>query len=142
MTKRKGYAEAVYNSGGVTLADGDEVGLFVDGSGNLLTSMGATIAGEDLTNDVLKVRIPGSYFQISSATTTVVKATAGYINSIICVGGTLGAVTVYDNTAASGAVIVPTVTPVAGGVLIKNVSFSTGLTILTAAATVITGSYV
>lgn len=38
MAKKKGIHLAVYNSGGVTLLDGDEVGLFVDSTGALLTS--------------------------------------------------------------------------------------------------------
>lgn len=99
------------------------------------------LAGEDAVNDVL--RVEGQYLPIaiSTAATTVVKNSAGYVNKIICVGGTLGNVTIYDNTAASGTIICPTVTPVANGVLIENVLFNTGLTIVTAAATVLTGSY-
>jgi len=98
-------------------------------------------AGEDLTNDVVKVENRGSYFNISTATTTTVKSTAGHVNKIRVIGGTLGAVTIYDNTAASGTVILPSVTPVADGVLLEDIDFATGLTIVTAAATVIAGSY-
>lgn len=77
---------------------------------------------------------------ISTATTTVVSATGtrGLITLRVA-GGTLGNVTVYDNGAASGTVLLPTVTPLSGVLLLENVPFNTGLTVVTAAATVITG---
>lgn len=86
------------------------------------------------------------YNGISTATTTVVKSGAGQLGRVVVLGGTLGAITVYDNTAASGAVIAPTFTPatLAGGgpgVYEFNVSFGVGLTIVTAAATVVTVIY-
>lgn len=87
------------------------------------------------------------YNAISTATTTVVDSSgAGQLNSLIVVGGTLGAITVYDNTAASGTVIVPTFTPVAmtgsgPQVYTLNVSYSVGLTVVTAAATALVVTY-
>lgn len=42
MAKQVGHALAVYNSAGITLTDGDETGLFVNGSGYLLTASGGT----------------------------------------------------------------------------------------------------
>ena len=104
-------------------------------------TLGSQIAGEDLTNEVQKVEQRGAGFNISSATTTTVRSGSGFIYNIRVIGGTLGAVTVYDNIAASGTVLCPTVTPVQNGILIENCTFGTGLTIVTAAATVITGSY-
>lgn len=98
-------------------------------------------AGEDITNDVTKVEQRYLNFNIASATTTLVKSGAGYIDEILVVGGTLGDVTIYNSLTAAGTVLLPTVTPVANGVLLKHVVFSLGLTIVTAAATVITGSY-
>lgn len=90
---------------------------------------------------MLKVESRYSGTAISTATTTTVKTGAGFIDRIRCIGGTLGNVTIYDNTAASGTVLLPTVTPVANGVLLEHIPFGTGLTIVTAAATVITVSY-
>jgi len=80
---------------------------------------------------------------ISSATTTVVKSGTGTLASITILGGTLGAITVYDNTAASGTTICPAFTPAAGSMetLTFNVGFTNGLTIVTAAATVLQVSY-
>ena len=81
------------------------------------------------------------YQGVSTATTTVVKTGAGQLGTLLILGGTLGAVTVYDNTAASGTVIAPTFTPGAAGALVFNCAFTTGLTIVTAAATSLTVLY-
>jgi hypothetical protein len=110
------------------------------GTGALKVSLASLIAGEDLAVGVMKTEKRGGYVSINSAATTLVKTGPGHINSLRVIGGTLGAVTVYDNTAASGTAIVPTVTPAAAGLLIEDVDFNTGCTILTAAATIITGS--
>lgn len=80
---------------------------------------------------------------ISSATTTTVKSGSGTLASITILGGTMGAITVYDNTAGSGTAICPAFTPAASSMetLTFNVGFKTGLTIVTAAATVLQVSY-
>lgn len=124
----------------VSLASSDGTSV-TDSSTGVKVTLGTKIAGEDLTNDVIKSETRGSSIAISTATTTTAKSGAGHLNTLRCVGGTLGNVTVYDNTAASGTVLLPTVTPVANGVLLENIDFSTGITIVTAAATVLTGSY-
>ncbi len=97
--------------------------------------------GADAVADVQRVERQLLPIAISTATTTVVKSGSGYCGVLRCVGGTLGNVTVYDNTAASGTILCPTVTPVADGVLIEDIVFNVGLTVVTAAATVLTGSY-
>lgn len=74
---------------------------------------------------------------ISTATTTTIKTGAGTIRQIRVIGGTLGNVTAYDNTAGSGTLLVPTVTPAAGQILLEDAAFTTGLTIVTAAATLL-----
>jgi len=81
---------------------------------------------------------------ITTATTTVVKSGPGRVGYITILGGTAGAITVYDNTAASGTVIVPTFTPGAVTVpvtIVLEVAFAVGLTIVTAAATILQVSY-
>jgi hypothetical protein len=78
---------------------------------------------------------------INTATTTVVSATGTRgVATLRVVGGTLGAVTVYNNGAASGTVIIPTVTPLSGAVLMENVPFDNGLTVVTASAMVVVGT--
>lgn len=107
----------------------------------LRVALGTTLAGEDVANDVQKVENRGLPANITTATTTTIKSGPGHINEIRVAGGVLGAVTIYDNTAGSGTVILPTVTPLQGQVLLSDVEFSTGLTIVTAAATILTLSY-
>ena len=124
-----------------TWTEGDQVLESMDLSGNQRTTLGTLIAGEDLTNNVLRTENHYSNFNINSATTTTVKSGAGYVDEIIIAGGTLGNVTIYDNTAGSGTVLCPTVTPVSGAIILKHCTIATGLTIVTASATVITGSY-
>ena len=98
-----------------------------------------TIAGEAIADDVLKVEMRGYYTSITTAATTVVKSGPGWFQGCRILGGTLGNVTVYDNTAASGAVVVAAFIPTASGdVANMNASFSVGLTVVTAAATNLT----
>lgn len=92
MAKRKGNAQAVYNASGITLVDGDETGLFVDGNGNTLFSSGSFAYGEDSTNNTQGVTFkPASSVAYSpagagaflAATIAVsVKGSAGMIKSV------------------------------------------------------------
>ena len=105
------------------------------------TSLATLIAGEDLTNDVLKIERRCSYVAISSATATVVKSGAGVLHRITVTGGTTGTIVIYDNTAGSGTKIADFDTINALASYELNVAFATGLTIVTSAATKITVSY-
>jgi hypothetical protein len=78
---------------------------------------------------------------IATATTTVVKAGPGTARKIWVAGGTLGAVTIYNNTAGSGTQLFPGLTPAANAVVMEDQAFDTGLTIVTAAATIIVCSW-
>lgn len=195
MAKRKGYAHAVYNLGGITLTDGDETDLFVDASGNLLTASGtgasanqvqgtaadnAAAVGnpvltggeynlstqtygdgdvattqmdvngntkvreqyaplyEDNVAGVAKTEQRFSATYISTATTTTVKSGAGFLHRLVVNGGTTGTIIIYDNTAGSGTIIASFDTTNAIQSLEFNVTFATGLTIVTSAATKIT----
>lgn len=135
----------VYNSTPSTRADGVINNITeVDSVGNAKTTLATSLAGEDLVNDVQKVEQRFSYATIKTATTTTIKAGAGFVHSISIIGGTLGAIAVYDNTAASGTEIIPSFTPTATlpcPTIILDESFSTGLTIITSAATIINVSY-
>ena len=77
---------------------------------------------------------------ILTATTTTVKTGEGLVHHLIAVGGTMGAVTIYDNTSAAGAVLFGPATPTAGGIIVADLPFGIGLTIVTAAATAISGA--
>lgn len=107
-------------------------------------TLNTKLAGEDIPNDVLKVEQRFLYQTITTATTTTIKSSSGFLRTITILGGTAGAITVYDNTAGSGTTICPTFTP--GAVtppvtLVFDCTFATGLTIVTGAATIIQVSY-
>lgn len=99
------------------------------------------IAGEDLTNNVMKTEQRFSYANITSATTTTVKSGSGFLHAITINTTAAGTITIYDNTAGSGTKIGTLEASVGEQTFTYNVAFSTGLTIVTAAASDITVSY-
>lgn len=124
--------------------DGDYATVNTDSTGHVWSREGFAPVYEDNTNGKAVVEHRYTYEAINTATTTVVKSGAGLVHTITIAGGTAGAITVYDNTAGSGTEIIPTFTPAAVDppvTLTLDVEFDTGLTIVTAAATVITVSY-
>lgn len=136
--------------GGVPFASAEQISLKQSGGG--VTPLGGvddaakvtkatTDAGEDVVNDVRKTETRGAAVNILTATTTTVKSGPGHLNHLIAVGGTMGNVTIYDNTEASGTVLFGPATPTAGGVIVADIEFAVGLTVVTAAATAISGSY-
>lgn len=104
-------------------------------------NLNTKIAGEDIANDILKVETRYSPSNITTATTTTVKSGAGFLHSITVNTTAAGAITIYDNTAASGTKIGTIKASVVEQTFFFDVSFSTGLTIVTAAASDITVSY-
>lgn len=113
-----------------------------------ITKFVPKLAGEDLTNDVMKVEQRFSYANITTATTTTVKSGAGFLHAITFNTPVASSViTIYDNTAGSGTKIgtitLPAVLLAQGAYTAPlNVSFTTGLTIVTAtAASDLTVSY-
>lgn len=83
-----------------------------------------------------------NYSNITSATTTVVKTGAGILHSITVNTTTAFTITVYDNTSAAGTKIATiAASPAIGSTFTYDVSFSTGLTIVTAGASDLTVSY-
>src|SRR5258706_5392909 len=88
----------------------------------------------------------GSGLHIAGAATTVVKSGAGVLRKIIINKAvSLGVITVYDNTAASGTVLAIITNPLALLASVVpidyDVKFSTGLTIVTSAADDLTVVY-
>lgn len=82
------------------------------------------------------LRAGDNYTNITTATTTAVKASSGNLKAIVVNAAvTTGTITIYDNTAASGTKIATITFPatlLANQVYIPyNVHFSTGLTIVT-----------
>lgn len=75
---------------------------------------------------------------ISTATDTVVKSGAGVLHTITIGETAAGAITVYDNTSATGTVIAVLKASIAEQTFTLDVAFNTGCTITTAAASKLT----
>lgn len=98
---------------------------------NLLGKVGIDQTTNGTTNGV---SITGnSFVNITTAATTVVKSGAGVLHSlsINSLGTVASVTTVYDNTAASGTKIATIDSLNLRGTVLYDVSFSTGLTIVT-----------
>jgi len=132
--------QARYLSTPEVLLDGQFAPSSCDANGNTKQSLGTTIAGEDIPNDVTKVEQRNNATYISTATTTVVKTGAGLLHTIVVQGGTTGTIIGYDNTAASGTILFSFDTTVALATYTFDVSFAVGLTVVTSAATKLTVS--
>ena len=78
---------------------------------------------------------------ISAATTTVVKSRAGILGSITVGETAAGAITVYDNTEASGTPILVLKASIAEQTFPLDIAFANGLTVVTAAASKVTVTY-
>lgn len=113
-------------------------------AGAVKTDMSTLLWGEDATNNVMRVEGQFSYTPITTATTTVIKASAGLLHAIIINKHVASqAITIYDNTSAAGTKI-GTITP--GAALLSDPPFpatydcvfGTGLTIVTAGASDLT----
>ena len=89
--------------------------------------------GVDPINSRLVVEQRFSYNHIATAVTTVVKNAAGFLHGIsVNTKGTVAStITIYDNIAGSGSVIGVIDSLNLAGLFILDVSFLTGLTIVT-----------
>jgi hypothetical protein len=131
----------VYQSTPDTLTTGQSAEVGLDINRNLRSSLGTLIAGEDIPNNRLKVVFPGTFTVISTAATTTVKSGAGYCFGILVTGGVSGTIIAYDNTAGSGTQIANFDQTNTMAFYPINASFSTGLTVVTGAATKLTLIY-
>jgi hypothetical protein len=86
------------------VAAADRVNAVYDLSGRAVVTQGTQLAGEDLTNNVLKVE--GQFSGTICAADTQIKATAGFLHTVTISCGdaapTAGSLIIYDNTAESG----------------------------------------
>lgn len=129
----------VYSTATITYADGSRVALQMDANGNLKTTLATLIAGEDSTNNVLKVEERFSYLNIAAGqATTAVKASAGFLHTITFNSAATATNTtvVYDNPSTSGTVIArpAATTATVPTTLTYDVAFVNGLTIITTTA--------
>jgi len=102
------FADGYVETSG-TYAEGAQLrGDRFDTGGNLKVTQGTLTSGEDQTNNVLRVEGQFSYSGNKTADTQV-KASAGYVHNLVCIGtdaaATAGTIILYDNTAESGTVV-------------------------------------
>lgn len=123
---------AVFNTSPTVRTNGQGGPLEADANGNLLSSLGTKIAGEDITND--RIKVEHQYSGVRYASDQLVKSGAGFLHTLTfsCndAAPTAGSIIVYDNTAESGTILYSeTFDTVAfrGYSVTLDVPFSTGL---------------
>lgn len=90
--------------------------------------LGSLLAGEDLTNDVLKTEDRSTYTNLSAS--ALIKTGAGRVKGFMVNSHTSGTLKLWDNTSAATTVLLNTITFAAGSGLMFNlpdVEFGTGL---------------
>ena len=130
-----------YNAVAPVLDDGDRGDDQLDVNSNRKMTLATLIAGEDLAADVQKVEQRYSNNYIATATTTTVKSGAGRLHAITIGETAAGAITVYDNTAGSGTILIVFKASIAEQTFILDIEFATGLTIVTAGASKLSVAY-
>lgn len=124
-----------------TWTEGSKVVESMDLSGNQRETLGTLIAGENLSTNRLQVEQTSNYAYISTATTTVVKSGSGFLHTLTVQGGTAGTIIIYDNTSAAVPIMLSFDSTASYETYEVDVSFATGLTVVTSAATKITVAY-
>ena len=99
-----------YNATAPTLDGGDRGDLELDVNGNLQVNQRTLQAGEDQTNDVMKVEGQFSYNNVTASGVTVVKGTAGFVHSVTLNNPVASGVFVLYDASGVGAGIVATIT--------------------------------
>jgi len=127
-------------TGAATAAQQPDFGTAGTPSPDVLTVQGIS-GGEPLSVDVIQPVITkpasSSYLHLNANGTTTVKSGAGVLRRIIINtrGGIVNTLTIYNNTAATGAVIGAVDTVNAGGAFDYELDFTTGLTVVLAGGT-------
>ena len=75
---------------------------------------------------------------ITSNTTTTITARPCFLSHIVVNGGTMGAITIWDNNATTGAVVATIASPLAGQHYVYDAAMVRGLKVVTAANTNLT----
>lgn len=103
------------------------IGEFANATTGVPSTMTTKLAGEDLTNDVLKIRDNATYTNLSAS--ALIKTGAGVLKGIVVNSHASGTLKLWDNTSAATTVLLNTITFAAGPNFIKlpAVEFSTGL---------------
>ena len=127
-------------TGAATAAQQPDFGTAGTPSPDVLTVQGIS-GGEPLSVDVIQPVITkpasSSYLHLNANGTTTVKSGAGVLRRLVINtrGGIVNTLTIYNNTAATGAVIGAVDTVNAGGAFDYELDFTTGLTVVLAGGT-------
>lgn len=124
-----GSLNALYVSTATTYSSGATGTLWIDANGNLKVTMATTIAGEDITNDVLKTEARYTNAFTSLASITTVKSGSGFWHNITFGHASCPSLIVYDQTSAANPIIQTFQAGMPPGTYQINRSFSTGLTL-------------
>lgn len=103
-------------------------------SGAAHTLEQGVFAGEDINADTQRVSDSGTVTYISTATTTLCATGRGVLKRIVLTETAAGTITVYDNTSAAGTILGVFKASIAEQSFELGWEFSTGCTIVTAAA--------
>lgn len=121
-----------YQTSPVSIPAGDYGAAQGDSLGNQKITQATTMAGEDITNDVLKVEQRNGFLLVTAD--TQVKGSAGFLHTLTfsCndAAPTAGSIIVYDSLTETGTQIFNhtfTTTPFVPFTVIIDASFSTGL---------------
>jgi len=133
---------AVYNVTKPTYTDGQQTQNQSDARGNLLVSLGTLLAGENQVTNRMMVTQQFSPAYISTATTTVVKSGEGVLGAITITESVASTIIVYDNTSGSGTILASFVASAAVQTYPLNVTYGTGLTVVTAGASKLTVAFI
>lgn len=112
--------------------------FFSDLGGNIQVNLATAIRGEDSTYNRMNTAPKYSFTYISTATTTVVKSAPGLLSHIVVEGGTAGTIVIYNNTAASGAIVASFDSTNALKEYPLPAECTIGITVVTSAATKLT----
>lgn len=122
----------IYNATAITLSDGEGAAMALDVAANVKVTLATSIAGEDITNDVLKVE--QRFTALHCTADTLVKTGAGFLHALTIAqtdaAPTAGSIIVYDNTAESGTILYSETfdtTVFRGYTVIIDGTFATGL---------------
>lgn len=128
MSRTSNGLPGTYNATQIVLSDQEGAAVALDINANSKTTLATTIAGEDLTNDVLKVEQRVSY--LNGTASALVKTGAGRFFGVVVNSHASGTLKFWDNTSAATTVLLNTYTfPAGSGIYVFPVAinFSTGL---------------
>lgn len=126
-------SEGVYESTPTTVADGKAGAIGIDASRNTKVTQATLIAGEDLTNNLMKTEQRFSYSAVATADVQI-KGSAGFLHTVTfsCndAAPTAGSIIIYDSLTEAGTQVFNhtfTTTPFVPFTIILDYTMLTGI---------------